>query len=347
MNIILILSIVILLISFFYTKNKLKEIKEQQSKTGLEIWEQEKEKYKVEKEAYEREKAEREREKVNKQLEYDAFFAKQQEICRSYELEKNKLENEIQTKTNFNNSLLQIREEELNRLIEEKKKEKEKTLEEQLKIKQAERTEILDAEFMEFFTRQEEAKSNILAELKQIQNELEDFRLQREAINQAIALENSKEEEKIKHQICLSLQDKEDIKYLLSIEEKINNKQLLRKLIWSEYLQKPFNEMLKRLFLGNPPKNVIYCIENIHNHKKYIGKTSAEVSKRWTEHIKTSLEIGTIKSQNIHKALYGHWDEFTFSIIVVSEKEKISADEKYYIKLFESDIYGYNMKGGG
>ena len=118
-------------------------------------------------------------------------------------------------------------------------------------------------------------------------------------------------------------------------------------MIWSEYLQKPFNEMLKRLFLGNPPKNVIYCIENIHNHKKYIGKTSAEVSKRWTEHIKTSLEIGTIKSQNIHKALYGHWDEFTFSVIVVSEKEKISVDEKYYIKFFESDIYGYNMKSGG
>ena len=240
-----------------------------------------------------------------------------------------------------------MREEELDRLIEEKRKEKEKALNLELDIAQSQKIMALNAEFSEYSSQQQKIVNSMLEETKKIQNELEDFRTQREAINQAIALENSKEEEKLKHQISLSLQDKEDIKYLLSIEEKINNKQLLRKLIWSEYLQKPFNEMLKRLFLGNPPKNVIYCIENIHNHKKYIGKTSAEVSKRWTEHIKTSLEIGTIKSQNIHKALYGHWDEFTFSVIVVSEKEKISADEKYYIKFFESDIYGYNMKSGG
>ena len=187
-------------------------------------------------------------------------------------------------------------------------------------------------------------KDEILAEL---QKEIDDFRARRAVINKAIALENEQIEEQDKHRILLSSQDKEDIRYLLSIEDKINNKQLLRKLIWSEYLQKPFNDMLKRLFSGSPPKNVIYCIENIVNHKKYIGKTTAEVSKRWTEHIKTSLEIGTIKSQDIHKVLYGNWDNFTFSIITITEKEKISSEEKYYIKLFESDIYGYNMKGGG
>lgn len=187
-------------------------------------------------------------------------------------------------------------------------------------------------------------KDEILAEL---QKEIDDFRARRAVINKAIALENEQIEEQDKHRILLSSQDKEDIRYLLSIEDKINNKQLLRKLIWSEYLQKPFNDMLKRLFSGSPPKNVIYCIENIVNHKKYIGKTTAEVSKRWTEHIKTSLEIGTIKSQDIHKVLYGNWDNFTFSIITITEKEKISSEEKYYIKLFESDIYGYNMKSGG
>lgn len=187
-------------------------------------------------------------------------------------------------------------------------------------------------------------KDEILAEL---QKEIDDFRARRAVINKAIALENEQIEEQDKHRILLSSQDKEDIRYLLSIEDKINNKQLLRKLIWSEYLQKPFNDMLKRLFSGSPPKNVIYCIENIVSHKKYIGKTTAEVSKRWTEHIKTSLEIGTIKSQDIHKVLYGNWDNFTFSIITITEKEKISSEEKYYIKLFESDIYGYNMKSGG
>ena len=322
-------SIIILLIVLFFIVKKSKEIKKEQKLTADEIWEKKRKEYESEINEIAITKAEL-LENYNKLLE-----------------QKKNLLKDIKEKETFNNSLLKLREEELDRLIEEKRKEKEKALNLELDMAQSQKIMALNAEFSEYSSQQQKIVDSMLEETKKIQNELEDFRTQREAINQAIALENSKEEEKLKHQISLSLQDKEDIKYLLSIEEKINNKQLLRKLIWSEYLQKPFNEMLKRLFLGNPPKNVIYCIENIHNHKKYIGKTSAEVSKRWAEHIKTSLEIGTIKSQNIHKALYGHWDEFTFSVIAVSEKEKISADEKYYIKFFESDIYGYNMKSGG
>ena len=322
-------SIIILFIVLFFIVKKSKEIKKEQKLTADEIWEKKRKEYESEINEIAITKAEL-LENYNKLLE-----------------QKKNLLKDIKEKETFNNSLLKLREEELDRLIEEKRKEKEKALNLELDMAQSQKIMALNAEFSEYSSQQQKIIESMLEETKKIQNELEDFRTQREAINQAIALENSEEEEKLKHQISLSLQDKEDIKYLLSIEEKINNKQLLRKLIWSEYLQKPFNEMLKRLFLGNPPKNVIYCIENIHNHKKYIGKTSAEVSKRWTEHIKTSLEIGTIKSQNIHKALYGHWDEFTFSVIVVSEKEKISADEKYYIKFFESDIYGYNMKSGG
>ena len=322
-------SIIILLIVLFFIVKKSKEIKKEQKLTADEIWEKKRKEY---------------------ESEINEIAITKAELLENYnkllEQQKNLLK-DIKEKETFNNSLLKLREEELNRLIEEKRKEKEKALNLELDMAQSQKIMALNAEFSEYSSQQQKIINSMLEETKKIQNELEDFRTQREAINQAIALENSKEEEKLKHQISLSLQDKEDIKYLLSIEEKINNKQLLRKLIWSEYLQKPFNEMLKRLFLGNPPKNVIYCIENIHNHKKYIGKTSAEVSKRWAEHIKTSLEIGTIKSQNIHKALYGHWDEFTFSVIVISEKEKISADEKYYIKFFESDIYGYNMKSGG
>ena len=287
----------------------------------------------------------------------EKFNQRKDELFREYEDKRKEYQEKldsisvlIQTKE----ELLQSEQDKVDKVLSEQKKvidSKAQIYEESL-INIAKNTDKLrrekyEEDFNNWLNQKQIEKEQIEKEQLEILAELEDSRRRRAAINEAIALENSKEEENLKHQISLSLQDKEDIKYLLSIEEKINNKQLLRKLIWSEYLQKPFNEMLKRLFLGNPPKNVIYCIENIHNHKKYIGKTSAEVSKRWIEHIKTSLEIGTIKSQNIHKALYGHWDEFTFSVIVVSEKEKISADEKYYIKFFESDIYGYNMKSGG
>jgi len=82
---------------------------------------------------------------------------------------------------------------------------------------------------------------------------------------------------------------------LVSIESHIHHKEILYKLIWSEYIQKAFGQTLKNILGNRSPKNVIYCIENITTHKKYIGKTSAEVSKRWIEHIKNSLNIGGIK----------------------------------------------------
>ena len=184
-------------------------------------------------------------------------------------------------------------------------------------------------------------------ELAQVKNELDEFQAKRAAVNEAIRREEELQNEIDSHRIILSDVAKEDIRYLISIEPNIHNKELLHKLIWSEYLQTPFNDMLKKIFGSKIPKNVIYCIENIKLHKKYIGKTSAEVSKRWTEHIKSSLSIGGIKHQNIHDALFEHWDEFTFSIMEEVVDNKLSEREKYYINFFETDKFGYNQKGGG
>ena len=135
--------------------------------------------------------------------------------------------------------------------------------------------------------------------------------------------------------------------YLTSIIPKLRNHEIIYKLIWSEYLQRPFNTMIKNLFGGKIPKNVIYCIEQIDGNKKYIGKTKAEVSKRWTEHIKTSLSIGGVARSQIHDALYLHWDEFYFSILeVVDNESNLSEREKYYINFYETDKIGYNVKVG-
>ena len=135
---------------------------------------------------------------------------------------------------------------------------------------------------------------------------------------------------------------------MISIIDNIKNKQLLYKLIWSEYLQKPFNEMLKRILEGKEVRCVIYKITNLKTGEIYIGKTKAEVSKRWTEHIKTSLNIGTIARSKIHIMLFEHWDEFSFEILEkVSDESLLSSREKFYINFYQSNIYGYNMNSGG
>lgn len=153
------------------------------------------------------------------------------------------------------------------------------------------------------------------------------------------------EKEKESHTLQLSEPDKCDIQYLVSIIPNLRHPEILYKLIWTEFLQKPFQDMIKRLFGSDIPKNVIYCIENIETHQKYIGKTAGEVSKRWAEHIKTSLMIGGVSRSKIHDKLFLHWDEFMFSVVEVVDDDKLSDREKFYINLYQSNIYGYNIKG--
>lgn len=224
---------------------------------------------------------------------------------------------------------------------------------EQVKIEQENQKKIQSLNLL--YDKQKQDLEKIFNEYKQMySDELEEYETQVKewkakitAINEQIRHEEELQNSINCHRIQLSNSDKEDIQYLLSIEENIHNKQLLYKLIWSEYLQKPFNKMINDCFGARVPKNVIYCIEQIDLKKKYIGKTSAEVSKRWTDHIKNSLNIGTIKRQPIHEALYKNWDNFTFSILEEVKDEKLGDREKFYINFFQTDKYGFNIKSGG
>ena len=185
-------------------------------------------------------------------------------------------------------------------------------------------------------------------ELERIKAELEEYKKKQQAVNEAILRQRELDEKQDFYRVKLTDEAKQDIKYLVSIIDNIKNSTLLYKLIWSEYIQKPFNTMLKNVTGGKEIKCVIYKITNINTQEIYIGKTKADVTKRWTEHIKTSLNIGTVARSKIHDALFRHWDEFTFEILEeVDDESKLSQREKYYINFYQSNIYGYNMNSGG
>lgn len=178
--------------------------------------------------------------------------------------------------------------------------------------------------------------------------ELDDYKKKQQAINEAILRQRAIDEQQDFYRVKLTEDAKQDIKYLVSIIDNIKNPTLLYKLIWSEYIQKPFGVMLKNVTGGKEIKCVIYKITNVNTQEIYIGKTKADVTKRWTEHIKTSLNIGTVARSKIHDALFRHWDEFTFEILEeVEDESKLSQREKYYINFYQSNIYGYNMNSGG
>lgn len=277
--------------------------------------------------------------------EFDSIFEKEYKE-KSFQIEQlDKILHNLQSNIERTKK---VNEEELERLFEEKRKNKKKELE--LEISEWLESAQEAAEFRAEIERKplEDEAAAMKKSLEELKGEVEDYKARRNVINEEILRTRAIEEQQDFYRIQIPEASKEDITFLLTIVDKFNNKEIIYKLIWSEYIQKPFKSMVNRVLSNKDPKNVIYMIKNMDTNETYIGKTKAEVSKRWTEHIKTSLNIGTISRTNIHKALFNNWDKFSFTVLEeVPIDGNLNEREKYYIKFYESDIFGYNIKSGG
>lgn len=92
----------------------------------------------------------------------------------------------------------------------------------------------------------------------------------------------------------------------------------------------------------------IYKIENLINHKKYIGLTN-NIVRRKSRHF-TDLKYNHHDNGFLQKEynIFGK-DNFSFEIIFSGDVdyEIISDLEKYYIKKYDSYLNGYNQNEGG
>lgn len=203
-------------------------------------------------------------------------------------------------------------------------------------------------ELTEYISNIEKQKQLYEAEKSEIAAVLEEYKSKQAAINEEIRRKRELERKQDMYRIKINEFQRQDISYLLSIVENLKNPQILYKLIWSEYLQKPFAAMLKNEFGANEPRCVIYKITNIKTQEAYIGRTKGSVGDRWASHIKTSLNIGTAAKSAVHDALFGHWGNFVFEVLEeVEDESNLGEREKFYIKFYQTDIYGYNQNHGG
>lgn len=90
----------------------------------------------------------------------------------------------------------------------------------------------------------------------------------------------------------------------------------------------------------------IYKIQNNSTNLIYIGKTTVEVSKRWSAHLSSAKRSKTHIGRALHK--YGK-DAFTFEVIDIAENEQsLSVKESFYISYYGSlTPNGYNLTTGG
>lgn len=90
----------------------------------------------------------------------------------------------------------------------------------------------------------------------------------------------------------------------------------------------------------------IYRIENLINHKNYIGQ-SVDIYDRWAEH---KWELNNGKHNNQH--LLSSWrkygaDNFEFTIIEQCDENELNEREIYWIEYYDSYLNGYNQTKGG
>lgn len=198
------------------------------------------------------------------------------------------------------------------------------------------------AELQEQLLRSEQVLKN---EIETIKSELEVERSKRAAINEEIRRRRQVEEEQDFYKIQFSDEDKNDVEILRSIAPRLRHPEAINKVIWSAYYQKPLAELRKRI-LTNGDVSGVYKITRLKTNEIYIGQTTS-VDKRWQEHVKSALGVGTLASSQLHRAMAADGCEnFTFELLEVVPKDKLRERESYYIDFYDSKTYGLNSVSG-
>ena len=214
-------------------------------------------------------------------------------------------------------------------------------------VKQAEQNYVVELEELKRKNKEEIDEANLITQvaINKINGQVDDCQKLYASLISSYQIAN--EESDARRHVQISLATREDIDFMLNyISSRLKNPTIISKLIWSEYFQKPTNDMLD-FVLPSRDCAGIYKITNDETKEAYIGR-SVSVRKRLTDHIKSALGIDTIADQHVHQVMRekGIWN-FTFELIEECPREKLNEREKYYIEFFHTDQYGYNQKAGG
>lgn len=182
-------------------------------------------------------------------------------------------------------------------------------------------------------------------ELLATQNDLDKLKATRAAAHEALLKEQEIKDNKDDYRLIPSESDLADSRKLEIVKRELNKPRIICMLIWQTYWQ-PLAKKQFPLILQAKTKTGIYKITNQITDECYIGQ-AVDVYKRWCEHCKCGLGIDTPPGNKLYKAIqeYG-LDNFTFELIEECNTLELNEKEKYFIELYQSNIFGYNSTGG-
>ena len=186
-------------------------------------------------------------------------------------------------------------------------------------------------------------KANFLKEILKVEENLKELQAKRRA-----ALEVAKHEEEIRlqadfYKLQIPQDMIEDIIELKKLEKRFNYPEVLNKMIYKYYVEKPYTDLIGRV-VGKDKKTGIYKITNIKDSRIYIGQ-AVDIAARWKQHIKRALGAEPMTQNKLYPAMaeQGIWN-FTFEIVEECSKEKLGEREQYYQDFFNAKEFGYSIK---
>lgn len=193
------------------------------------------------------------------------------------------------------------------------------------------------------FAIQEENKVKIQEQL----NYLESLRKTKIAATEALRKEQQIAEDPNLYLLPLTEDEIYDISYLNQIKKKMRNPEVIGKVIWSAFIQKKYNSFAANI-LGTQVVSGVYKITDQITQEAYIGQ-SVNIASRWKDHIKYGIGASSASVSNqLYTAIKRDGIEsFTFELLEECSSDKLNEKEKYYISLYQTDIYGLNSTKGG
>ena len=135
----------------------------------------------------------------------------------------------------------------------------------------------------------------------------------------------------------------EDIQELKEVMKKLNQPEVLGKLIWKVYYEKAYTDLCGRLF--TKPVMGIYMITNLKNEMCYIGQ-AVNIQERWRQHIKRAIGAETPTQNKLYPAMAKFGAEnFTFQVIEeITDRNLLDEREDYWQDFYKAKEFGYSIK---